>query len=144
MKQYLLAASFILGLFACFLPAVSAIEDSKPAALAVEETQAEPAPAEAETEFSYGTVKSIAAGQLVVSEYDYNSDQDVDVTYSVPANTKFEGVASLTEITAGDAVDIDFLVQGDQKIASAITVEKPTAEDEDATALGADLGEPEE
>lgn len=143
MKRYLVIASLILAFAAYFLPIASAVE-APAAAPASEEIQTEPAPAEEETEFSYGTVKSITGDQLVVSEYDYDSDKDIDVTYSVPANTTFEGVASLAEVAAGDAVDIDFLIQGDQKVASAITVEKPTAEDEGAVALGADAGEPPE
>lgn len=87
--------------------------------------------AEEETEFSFGTVKSITGDQLVVSEYDYESNADVDVTYQVPAETEFENVASLKEIVVGDSVDIDFLVEGDKKKAVAITVEKPLTEDEE-------------
>lgn len=86
---------------------------------------------EEETEFSFGTVKSITGDQLVVSEYDYESNADVDVTYQVPAETEFENAASLKEIAVGDSVDIDFLVKDGQKKAVAITVEKPLTEDEE-------------
>lgn len=86
---------------------------------------------EEETEFSFGTVKSITEDQLVVSEYDYESNADVDVTYQVPAETEFENAASLKEIAVGDSVDIDFLVKDGQKKAVAITVEKPLTEDEE-------------
>lgn len=90
-----------------------------------------------ETEFSYGTVKSVSADQIVISEYDYEADKDVDVTYQVSADVKIEGAASLQEIAAGDAVDIDFLVKDGQNVATALTVEKAVEEGEEA-ALGTD------
>ena len=144
MKKCLaLVATLTLGISMIFLPHLMAEEakpSTAPAAEPAAEEAAQPVPAAAdETEFSYGTVKSVTADQIVVSEYDYDTDKDVDVTYSVPAGTKFENVATLAEIKVGDAVDIDFLTKDGQKTAAAITVEKPTAEDENV-ALGADEG----
>lgn len=98
--------------------------ESAPAATAQE-------PVDVETEFSFGTVKNLADNQLVVSEYDYESNADVDVTYQVSGETAFENVASLKEVAVGDSVDVDFLVKDGQKKAVAITVEKPLAEDEE-------------
>src|SRR3989338_1019955 len=101
-----------------------------PLALAQQPEVPAVAPAEAEetaelggeeAEFSYGMVKSVSADQIVISEYDYEADKDVDVTYTVPADVKIEGAASLQEIAVGDAVDIDFLVKDGQKVASALT-----------------------
>ena len=83
-------------------------------------------------EFSYGTAKSVSANQLVVSEYDYENDKDVDVTYSVNEKTTLEGIKAVTEIAAGDSVDIDYEVKGDQKIALSIAVEKG-GDDEEAS-----------
>lgn len=136
MKKYLVVASFIVGLASCFLPlwAQEAPEQAAPTEAAIEPSAA----IEEETEFSYGTVKSVTADQLVVSEYDYESDKDVDVTYSVPADVKLEGASSLKDIAVGDAVDIDFMIKGDQKVASMITIEKPTPEDEEPVDLTAD------
>lgn len=84
-----------------------------------------------DAEFSYGTVKSVSVDQIVVSEYDYDADKDVEVTYTVTGDTKFENVSSVSEIAAGDSVDVDFMVKDGQKIASAISVEKPVDETED-------------
>ena len=93
--------------------------------VAAEEEQAAPAPQNEEvTEFSYGTVKSLGEGQLVVSEYDYDNDKDIEITYSVPADANFDGVGTLSEIAAGDAVDIDYVIKDGQKVASMISVEK--------------------
>lgn len=82
------------------------------------------------TEFSYGTVKSVSGDQLVVSEYDYENDKDIDVTYSVSPTVTLEGVASLGEIAAGDTVDIDYEIKGDQKVAVSIAVEKGGEEED--------------
>ena len=143
MKKYLTILTLVLSVSTCF--PVSALlaqeKTAQPAAYTTNEEAiegaAEPVLGEEGTEFSYGTVKSISANQIVVSEYDYDTDKDVDVTYMVPAEAKLENVASLQEIAVGDAVDIDFLVKDGQKAASTITVEKPLQEDEDL-ALGLD------
>jgi hypothetical protein len=83
-------------------------------------------------EFSYGTVKSVSGDQIVVTEYDYEQDKDIDVTYSVNAETTYEGVQSMSEIAAGDSVDVDYKIEGDKKIALAVAVEKG-GEDEELT-----------
>lgn len=128
MKKFLGVATLMLAVLVGFLPnGLLAQEAEQPAA----QEAVEPAAEVEETEFSYGTVTSVSSNQIVVSEYDYESDQDVDVTYTVPADVKLEGVASLQEIAVGDAIDIDFLIKGGQKVASLITVEKPIEEDEE-------------
>lgn len=84
-----------------------------------------------ETEFSFGTVKSVTENEVVVSEYDYETNADVDVTYKVPAETEFENATTLKDIKAGDSIDIDFLVKDGVKTAIAITVETPLQETEE-------------
>ncbi len=129
MNKNLIAVLVVVFSTSFFLPALHAEESKAEAQAPAKET---PAVAEEETEFSFGTIKSINANQLVVSEYDYESNADVDVTYQVAANATFENVASLKEIAVGDSVDVDFLVENGQKKAVAITVEKPLPEDEEA------------
>ena len=127
MKKIFLLVAFVVFSSSFFLTPLQAQDEvAEPAAAQAEELAAD------ETEFSFGTVKSIGDNQLVVSEYDYESNADVDVTYQVPAETAFENVAALKDIAVGDSVDIDFLVEGDQKKAVAVTVEKPLTEDEEA------------
>ena len=124
-----------------FYPIFAFAEDAKEAAPA--ETAAQTPAAEEEpvvefegAEFSYGTAKSVSADQLVVSEYDYENDKDVDVTYSVNEKTTFEGVKAVAESAAGDSVDIDYEVKGDQKIALSVAVEK--GGDDEETSLNMD------
>ena len=126
MKKNLIAVLVVISV-SFFLKPLYAVEP-KPAAPAADDAVAIP---EDETEFSFGTVKSITGDQLVVSEYDYESNADVDVTYQVPAETEFENATSLKDIAVGDSVDIDFLVKDGKKKAVAVTVEKPLTEDEE-------------
>ena len=136
---------FLTNLGFCENGAQSQQSSGQPQAAAAGEPvtqQAASAQAEDTTEFSYGAVKSISENQVVVTEYDYDNDKDMDVAYSVPANVTLEGAAKLTEIVIGDAVDIDYVVKNGQKIASVISVEKGTEEAEgEEAALGADEGE---
>ena len=127
MKQLLVVGILIFAISLGFISHMAlAQEPVAPAAPAAATEEAAD-----ETEFSYGTVKSVTGNQLVVSEYDYDADKDIDVTYTVPPEAKLENVASVQEIAAGDIVDIDFVAKDGQKVVSLITVEKPTGQDED-------------
>ena len=133
MKKMLgLAGILWFGIWVCLSPQFLIAEET-PQALVEDEWEG--------AEFSYGTVQSTSVDQIVVSEYDYDTDQEVDVTYKVTPDTAFENVASLSEVTVGDSVDIDYVAENGEKSAVAITVEKPFGEDED-TAI--DLGIEEE
>lgn len=136
-KKFLVAVLTIAFSASFFLSPVFAEEPKAESAPAAEVQE----PVEVETEFSFGTVKSITDNQIVVSEYDYESNADVDVTYQASGETAFENVGSLKEIAVGDSVDIDFLVKDDQKKAVAITVEKPLTEDEEAALDAAETPE---
>ena len=131
MKKYLFITILALSMCLYFLPALSQAQEATGTTTTETQTAAQPAQEAEETEFSYGTVKSVTGNQLVVSEYDYDADKDIDVTYTVPPEAKLENVASVQEIAAGDIVDIDFVAKDGQKVVSLITVEKPTGQDED-------------
>ena len=75
--------------------------------------------------YSWGMVKSISSSQIVVTEYDYDNDEDVEVTYSVDPKVELIGVKSLKDIALGDSLDIEYVIQSGKKIAKVITVEKP-------------------
>ncbi len=126
-----LVALLVLVAFVLIVPAVVYAADPVPAVTTPVPAAADDAAAD-ETEFSFGTVKIVKENQLVVTEYDYESNADVDVTYQVAPDTEYENVTALKEVTAGDSVDVDYLVVGDQKKAVAITVEKPLTQEEEA------------
>ena len=83
--------------------------------------------------FSYGTVVSVDDYQIVISEYDYEKDEEIENTYIIDGKTEIKGVNSIAEIAVDDNVDILYSTVDDKKIAQSISVEKPS-EDEDPPA----------
>lgn len=86
---------------------------------------------EEETEYSWGTVSSISSNQIVVSEYNSETEENSEVTYTLDPNTKLENVDSLKDIAAGDNVNIEYVVKNGKKIAKIITVEKSSSSEEE-------------
>lgn len=112
MKRYIIGATILALLFLmCHMSGVS---------LAQEE----------ELEYSWGKVSNLSSNQIIVKEYDYERDEEVDVTYVIDPNVKIENVDSLEEITIGDNVGIDFVVRNSEKVAKVIIVEKSSYEEE--------------
>ena len=87
---------------------------------------------EEEIEYSWGTAKKISSGQIVVSEWDTDSSEKVDVAYIIDPKVKFKNVKSLKDITVGDGVDIDYVVRDDKRVAKVIVVSKPSEVEEAA------------
>ena len=79
---------------------------------------------EEETGYAWGTVTMISSNQIIVAEYDYDTDADTEVTYAVDSQVEIRNVDSLTDIAVGDSVEIDFVTSGSRKVAKAITVEE--------------------
>ena len=112
MKRYLVAAVLVLGFLMCSVSDISLAQE------------------EEELEYSWGTVRSLSSNKLVVTEYDYDSDEVVDVTYTVDPKVDLKNVDSLKSIAVGDGIEIEYVVIGDKKVAKIITVEKPSYEEE--------------
>lgn len=81
---------------------------------------------EEEMEYTYGTVVSVSAKEIVVSEYDYEEDKEVNVTYAIDPKAKIEGAESAADIAVGDIVEMDYMVEGNKNVAKNIFVEKPS------------------
>jgi len=79
---------------------------------------------EERVEYSWGTVKSISSDQIVVMEYDYDRDEDVESAYSINPNVEFRGVETLKDIAVGDDLDIEYVIQSGKKITKVIIAEK--------------------
>ncbi|PIU42466.1 MAG: hypothetical protein COS99_00005 [Candidatus Omnitrophica bacterium CG07_land_8_20_14_0_80_42_15] len=92
------------------------------------------------TEYSYGTVSKMAADQIVVSEYDYDKDAEVEVTYLIDPKVELENVTAVGDIAVGDAVEIEYVAQDGKKTAKAIVVEKALEEEAPAAAPEAKEG----
>ena len=76
--------------------------------------------------FAYGTVVSITDGEIVVREYDYEKDEEIDNTYVINVKTEYEGVKTFKDIVLGDSVDVVYAVIDNQKVAQSLSIEKPT------------------
>ena len=85
---------------------------------------------EEELQYSWGRVSGLSSNQIIVKEYDYESDEEVDVTYAVDPEVKIENANSLEEIAVGDSVGINFVVRNSEKVAKVIIVEKSSYEEE--------------
>lgn len=86
---------------------------------------------EEDAEYGYGTVVKVneSKKEIVVSEYDYDSDTEINITYSVDPNAKFENVDSMGEIKVGDEIGIDYMEdETGRKIAKVISIYKPEPE----------------
>ena len=78
-----------------------------------------------EPEYTFGTVKSVTAAQLVINEYDYDTGEEREATYAIDPAVELHNVAAVTEIAVGDEVDIDYLMKGNVKTAVVLSVAKP-------------------
>jgi len=118
MKRHLVVATVLaFGFLTCSLSTV---------ALAQEE-----AAEEGEIEYSWGIVSSVSSDQIIVKEYDYNSDEEVNVIYTIDPEVELANVSLLKDIVQGDTVDIEYVIKGDKKIARFISVEKAYDEKDD-------------
>ena len=80
--------------------------------------------AQEEPEYAYGVVTSASGDQIVISEYDYETDMDVDISFTVTEDTIIDGVGSISDISAGDNAEIDYVVKDGKKIAQMVFIEK--------------------
>ena len=80
------------------------------------------------SDYSYGAVVKASSSQLVVAEYDFEKDQEINVTYELDPKVELKNVKSMGEIAQGDSVDITYVVKNGKKIATIIEVAKPVEE----------------
>ena len=89
------------------------------------------APAAPEPDYTFGVVKSVAADQIVITEFDYDTEKEVEAAYQIDPQVQLGDVASLQEIKAGDEVDIDYVTRDGKKVAVGIFVSKPLGGEEE-------------
>lgn len=81
--------------------------------------------AEVEPEYSFGTVKQVGQDQIVLSEFDYDTGEEKEVNYSIDPKVQINGVASLSEVAAGDEVDVDYVIKDGKNVAVVLSIAKP-------------------
>jgi len=78
-------------------------------------------------DYSWGTVVEAADGKIVLEEYDYETEGTTQITYLVSSELTIENAASLEEIVPGDDVEVGFTVDGLNKTAVTLYVEKDSS-----------------
>jgi len=86
--------------------------------------------AEEQWEFTFGKVVSVSNDQITISEYNLESEQEVEVTYGVSATTEFINIEGLSGLKPGDDVEIEFKEVDGQKIAMALAKDEEVMMDE--------------
>ena len=71
---------------------------------------------ETDKKFSFGFVVRVAANEVIVKEFDYETDEGIEVSYLVNAETTFENVASVSELKELDDVEIEYKEEGGKRI----------------------------
>ena len=89
-----------------------------------------PPPAAEEPDYTFGIVKSVTADQIVITEFDYDAEKEVEAAYQIDPKAQLGDVASVQEIRAGDEVDIDYVTRDGMKVAVGIFVSKPVGGEE--------------
>jgi hypothetical protein len=78
--------------------------------------------------FTFGKVVHVGRRSIVLSEYDFARDAEVNRTYLAVRKTEFGNVKKLRYLKAGDDVVIDYLVKNKKRIITAIVKEEKVPE----------------
>ncbi|MFH1845997.1 MAG: hypothetical protein ABH869_00350 [Candidatus Omnitrophota bacterium] len=65
--------------------------------------------AEEDMNATYGTVVEVSGDSVIISEYNYETDELVNVTYHVAEDAEMENLESFAELEEGSDVDIEFV-----------------------------------
>lgn len=77
---------------------------------------------------TYGTVSELSDKSIVIKEFDFETEQEKAVSYTIDSGTEMKNVSQISEIKLGDDVVIEFVEKNDIKLARSITKEKAVAE----------------
>ncbi|MFH1782545.1 MAG: hypothetical protein ABH848_02900 [Candidatus Omnitrophota bacterium] len=83
-----------------------------------------------EEQYAWGAVKSITPSEISISEFDYELEKDVAIAYVIDKDTKLDNFKSISEISMGDNVEVEYIQKDDQKIAKTIALEKEETDPE--------------
>lgn len=83
---------------------------------------------EEDTEYSWGIIVEVSPMEVVVSEYDYELEKEIDVAYKIDSDTELIDIESISDLTEGDAVEIDYVVKDKDRTAKVIALDKTLAE----------------
>ncbi len=124
----------VLGLLVAFAASRVWAEEAPAAAPVAAETAAvsdAAAPDEGpEPEYAFGTVKQVSGQELTLTEFDYDTNKDKEVSYTIDLTAELNNVTAVSEIVAGDEVDVDYFVRDGKNVAVVVAVAKPLTDPE--------------
>lgn len=87
-------------------------------------------PVDEEDAFSYGSVVRVSGNSVVVSEYDFESNKMMEMTYATGPETVFDDDSDLSQLKAGDDVLLEYSSTNGHRFATGLIRERPEAESE--------------
>ncbi len=87
---------------------------------------------EEEIDFNSGTVIAIKkdSNEIVVNQYDWDSDTDIEVCYTIAPDARVENADSWQNIKPDSYVDFEFMIENDKKTIVYISVYEAVAGEE--------------
>lgn len=80
-----------------------------------------------EEQYTFGTVVELTDNALVISEWDFETEQDKETVFKLTDATDFEDMTK-EEIIVGNEIDVYFYENGDEK--DAVLIARPPVMDE--------------
>lgn len=89
--------------------------------------------------YSYGALVSQSPDKIVVLEYDYDRDEEIQVVYELTPETKVENVDALDKLQKNDNIEVYYKDVGGKKV--AVSIEKELVVDDTTLVLPDELTE---
>ena len=83
-------------------------------------------------DFAYGALVSKTSDQITISEYNFDTDAEESVAYTVNEYTDFDGGEGLTGLNVGDEIEVLYTAEGGQKVAVSVAESKEDAGQDNA------------
>ena len=71
--------------------------------------------------YTFGNVVSATSTGIVLKEYDFENDQQIENTYEVTGETIIENFDSLDQLAAEEELEVMFKMDGDKKVALMVS-----------------------
>lgn len=85
--------------------------------------------------YSYGAVLKVSATEIVLQEYDYDSDVEKEVLYQIDSAIKLDGFKAISDLVPEDVVEIYYEQKDGKMIAKIIRREISAGDGEEAEDL---------
>ena len=80
-----------------------------------------------EMNYAYGKVVSVTPSEIVLSQYDYEKDEETKETYILTSKVEIQNITALDRLAAGDEIEIYFDEDKGGKV--AVIISRPHVED---------------